>query len=96
MQEFWVDVGEAATENIEGILRAAAENCVTTIVGVDDPELAKSLGLRIASTKDGDIRIFEEAEWQQLTTLTNEEQSICGGRSSSLQMSTAHLKRNSP
>ena len=78
MRELWVRTGNDATsEARQDLFKAASEAPATVVLDGADPEAAKALGLRIASSKDGDILLVDEAHWDDVSTLKADGKTIC-------------------
>ena len=79
MREFWVSIEEKLPEGLKSsILKTANASSVAVVVcSGKDLELAKSSGLKAASTIDGDIRILEEPDWGKAASLRAEGIAVC-------------------
>jgi len=79
MREFWVSIEEALPEGVKkSILKtAAASSSNVAVCGGKDVELARSSGLRAASTADGDIRVLEEPDWGKAASMRKEGIAVC-------------------
>jgi 3-dehydroquinate synthase II len=78
MREFWVRINDStAQEARRDILRSGSEAGATIIAEGADLEEAKTLGLRTASTKDGDILLVEEGEWEKVGLLKAQGKLLC-------------------
>jgi 3-dehydroquinate synthase II len=78
MRELWVRTGNEITpEAGQDMLKAASEAGATVVLDGASSEAAKALGLRIASSKDGDILVVDEAHWEDVSTLKADGKTIC-------------------
>ena len=80
MREFWVRINDSTAQEVRrDVLKAASEAGATAIAEGADLEAAKTLGLRTASAKDGDILLVEENEWEKVAQLKAQGKLLCAG-----------------
>jgi len=78
MREFWIRIVDSAPQDVrQDILKAASEAGATVVAEGADLEAAKTLGMRTASTTDGDILILEESEWEKVGQLKAQRKLLC-------------------
>jgi len=79
MREFWVSIEEALPEELKKkLLQTAHAN--SSVVGVcsgKDVNLVRSFGLKVASTKDGDVCILEEPDVRRMASLREGGRAAC-------------------
>ncbi|MEM2093824.1 MAG: 3-dehydroquinate synthase II [Candidatus Bathyarchaeia archaeon] len=79
MRDFWVAVDETLSEEQKkSILQTAiASGSHVAVCSIEDVDLVRGIGLKAASTSEGDILILEEPNLEKLADHRKESEAIC-------------------
>jgi 3-dehydroquinate synthase II len=78
MRELWIHIDENMDEGAKKkLIQAASEKKCTVIVEGSDLDLAKTIGVRTASSCDGEIAILREEDWGSANRLKSQGRPAC-------------------